>query len=132
VKLAKAERIPDVNLDLLYRRLEGSRENAFDVGVRIPIPLFDSKRKIRQAEQELRGSEARFERVRNQIGLEQHELELGTSIGLGSFRTVEKGCASKNGQIPDGNRGSLQSWRYKSGRLAVVRREHAAARLQYA
>lgn len=32
IRLAKSERIPDVNLDLFYRRLQGTREDAFDVG----------------------------------------------------------------------------------------------------
>jgi cobalt-zinc-cadmium efflux system outer membrane protein len=41
VDQAKLERIPDVTLDLLYRRLEASETNAFDVGVSVALPLFD-------------------------------------------------------------------------------------------
>jgi hypothetical protein len=45
VKQARAERVPDVNLDLVYRRIESSRLDTFDVGVRIPIPLFDRNKR---------------------------------------------------------------------------------------
>jgi cobalt-zinc-cadmium efflux system outer membrane protein len=132
VKLAKAERIPDVNLDLLYRRLEASRENAFDVGVRIPIPLFDRKKRVRQAEQELRATEARLERVRNHIGHEQHELELELESALEAVELLKKEVLPKSEKALRGAEA-----RYKGGdiglaELLVVRREHATARLRYA
>ncbi|MEZ6184570.1 MAG: TolC family protein [Planctomycetota bacterium] len=41
VELAKAQRVPDVSLDMFYRRLEESDQHAFDVGVGIPLGLFD-------------------------------------------------------------------------------------------
>lgn len=41
LELAKAERIPDISLDLFYRRLEESDQHAFDFGVGIPLPIFD-------------------------------------------------------------------------------------------
>lgn len=132
VRLAKAERVPDVNLDLLYRRLEASRENAFDVGVRIPIPLFDRKKRVRQAEQELRASEARYERVRNQVGHEQHELELELKSALGAadllktkvLPNAEKALAAGEARF---NAGDINL-----GDVLLIRREHSAVRLRYA
>jgi outer membrane protein TolC len=38
--VVQAQRTPDVNLDLFYRRL-GDTDNAIDVGVRLPLRLFD-------------------------------------------------------------------------------------------
>ncbi len=43
IELAEKERVPDVTLDLLYRRLGDVEdpENGFDVGAAVAIPLFD-------------------------------------------------------------------------------------------
>jgi outer membrane protein, heavy metal efflux system len=132
VKLAKAERIPDVNLDLLYRRLEASRENAFDVGVRIPIPLFDRKKRVRQAEQELRATEARFERVRNQIGHAQHELELELESALEAAELLKKEVLPKTEKTSLGAEARYKGGDISLAELLVVRRENATARLRYA
>jgi cobalt-zinc-cadmium efflux system outer membrane protein len=40
VDLVHAQRIPDLTLDLAYRRI-GDMDNAVDVGVRMPLALFD-------------------------------------------------------------------------------------------
>ncbi len=41
IDLAKAERIPDVKVEALYHRLEATKENTFDIGLSIPLPLFN-------------------------------------------------------------------------------------------
>ena len=44
---------PDVNIDLLYRRT-AEREDAFDAGLAVDIPLFDAKEgRLREARAEL-------------------------------------------------------------------------------
>jgi outer membrane protein, heavy metal efflux system len=58
VQLARAERIPDLNFDLFYRRLQETRQDAFDLGVRVPIPLFTRSR-VREAGAEAQAAEAR-------------------------------------------------------------------------
>jgi cobalt-zinc-cadmium efflux system outer membrane protein len=132
VRLAKSERIPDVNLDLFYRRLQGTRENAFDVGVRIPIPVFDRKRgRLREAESELRAAEARMERSRNELGLELRSHELALE------RALETVSVLKTDVLPKVET-SLRSAeaRYAAGDTSLsdvlaVRREATAAQLQY-
>lgn len=132
LKLARAERIPDLNLDLLYRRLESSRENAFDVGVRLPIPLFDRQKRSRQAEHELRASEARLASVRNHVGHEQHELEVDLRAALDAADLL------KTRVLPPSEK-ALQAAeaRYRAGDLSLsellpIRRDHAALQLRYA
>jgi outer membrane protein, heavy metal efflux system len=44
VRLAEAERIPDVKVELMYRGIEETQDSAFDVGLSITLPLFDSGR----------------------------------------------------------------------------------------
>lgn len=38
-ELARRERTPDLHLDLLYRRIESTDTDAFDLGVLLPLPL---------------------------------------------------------------------------------------------
>lgn len=68
VELAEARRIPDVSLDLFYRRLEGTDQHGFDVGVGIPLPVFDRKQGgVRSALAERLAAEARVEATRNEL-----------------------------------------------------------------
>lgn len=132
LKQARAERVPDVNLELVYRRIESSRTDAFDVGVRIPIPLFDRKKRVRQAEYELRASEARLERVQNQVGHDQHRLELALETALETAELLQKEILPKTEKLLAGAEA-----RYKAGDIAlsellVVRREALQTRLRYA
>ena len=132
IRVAKSERIPDVNLDLFYRRLQGTRENAFDVGLRIPIPLFDRKRgRVREAESELRAAEARLESTRNQIGLEIRSRELALERALEAASVLQSDVLPK---VEASLRGA--EVRYAAGDTSLsdvlaVRREATAARLQY-
>jgi outer membrane protein, heavy metal efflux system len=132
VHQAKTERIPDVNLDLLYRRLQGSREKAFDVGVRIPIPVFDRKRgRVREAQSEHRAVEARLERTRIELGLELRSRELALERALDAVSVMQSDLLPK---LETSLRGAEA--RYAAGDtslsdLLAVRREAAIAQLQY-
>lgn len=132
IRLARSQRIPDVNLDLFYRRLQGTRDNAFDVGLRIPIPLFDRNRgRVREAESELRAAEARLESARNQIGLEIRARELALERALEAASVLRSEVLPK---VEASLRGAEA--RYAAGDTSLtdvlaVRREATAARLQY-
>jgi len=68
VELAKALRIPDVSLDLFYRRLEQTNQHAFDVGVGIPLPIFDRNQgHVRSALAERLAASARVQATRNEL-----------------------------------------------------------------
>lgn len=132
LRLARAGRIPDVNLDLFYRRLEGTQENAFDIGVRIPIPLFNRNRgAIREAEGSLRAAEARLARTRNAIGRELRERELALQRGLETMRILKDDILPK---VRANRRGAEA--RYEAGDISLadlllIRRQAAADRLRY-
>jgi cobalt-zinc-cadmium efflux system outer membrane protein len=69
IDLAESQRTPDVTLDLFYRRL-GESENAFDVGVRLPLRLFDRGQGRRQEiRAELSAAEAQAQALRNELFL---------------------------------------------------------------
>ncbi len=56
----KAERIPDVDVSFFYRRIEQTDDDAFDVGVSVPVPLFDRRAgALRRAHAEVLEAEAR-------------------------------------------------------------------------
>lgn len=131
LKLARSERIPDVNVDLLYRRIESSRENAFDFGIRIPIPLFDRKSRVRQAQHELRAAEARYDNVRNQIGHEQHELELQLRSALAAVELFKTDVLPKTGKALAAAEARFNAGDISLAELLPIRREHHAARLRY-
>jgi cobalt-zinc-cadmium efflux system outer membrane protein len=65
--LIEAQRTPDVNVDLFYRRL-GDTENAFDVGVRLPLRVFDrGQGRLQETRAELTAAEARTRTIRNEL-----------------------------------------------------------------
>jgi len=67
--LAKERAKPDLDLELTYRRI-GNMEDAVDLGVRVPIPLFDRNQGIIHSEQAaLTAAEHRARSLRNEIEL---------------------------------------------------------------
>ena len=130
--LARARRIPDLNLDLLYRRLQDSRENAFDAGVRIQIPLFDRNRgRIREATAEIRAAEARLDRTRLEFhrALDEQQIELKSRS-----ETAELLRQEVVPRLTEATR--VAQLAYEAGdtslsELLLARRESTLARLQY-
>src|SRR5688572_23500991 len=132
VRLAKAERIPDVNLDLFYRRLQGTHENAFDVGVRVPIPLFGRTRgRVREAESELRAAEARLETTRNEIGHELHARELALERAIESAAVLKADVLPKVSAVLRGAEARYRAGDISLSELMVIRREAATSQMKY-
>jgi cobalt-zinc-cadmium efflux system outer membrane protein len=88
VDLAKAERIPDVKVELLYHRLEASSANTLDVGLSIPLPLFNRNQgKLREARAEQAAAEARARMTQNELSARLSESYLRLSSALANSRT---------------------------------------------
>jgi len=76
VDLAHARRIPDIALDLAYRRI-GDIDNAVDVGIRMPLALFDRQQgALHEARSALVAAEALAQARENEL-----LLELRTAYG---------------------------------------------------
>ncbi len=91
VQLAKGERIPDINFDLFYRRLQETRQDAFDAGVRFQIPLFSRPgARVRAAVAEASSAEARVASVRNATTQRFHEARAKLLAALDSAQMLEK------------------------------------------
>ena len=75
LKQIRAERIPDINLELLYRRPDGTGENALDIGVRVQLPVLDGKQgRVRANLAEVAAAEARRDRVRMEVEAKRDDI----------------------------------------------------------
>jgi outer membrane protein, heavy metal efflux system len=131
LRLARAERIPDVNLDLFYRRLQADRQDAFDIGISMALPLFDGRHRIREAQHKAVAAEARLARIRNELGREfqsraralEHELEAAEVFRAEILPGLDEAEAITQARFAAGDISLTE--------LLLVRREAATARLQY-
>jgi cobalt-zinc-cadmium efflux system outer membrane protein len=90
IALAKAERIPDVKVEALYHRLEAQKENTFDVGLSIPLPLFDrNKGRVREARAEAAAAEARARLTQSELTTRLHTSHAELTIALAKSRVLK-------------------------------------------
>ena len=69
VALARAERVPDLTFELLFRRDEATKRNGFDVGFSVPLPVFD-RNQGREKEARAQQTAAEARALRTQADLE--------------------------------------------------------------
>ena len=132
IALAKAERIPDVKVEALYHRLEVSEQNTFDLGMSIPLPLFNRNQgKLREARSEALAAEARVRNTANELNLKLRESYVALTNALDNLKTFRNQILPRAEII-------LKSaeLRYASGDSALtdvlpVRRDWAAEHLSY-
>lgn len=90
IDLAKAERIPDVKVEALYHRLEGTKENTFDIGLSIPLPLFNRNQgRLREARAEATAAEARSRMTENELNLRLRESYGQLTSALATSRALQ-------------------------------------------
>lgn len=132
IALAKAERIPDVKVEALYHRLEVSEQNTFDLGMSIPLPLFNRNQgKLREARSEALAAEARVRNTANELSLNLRESYVALTNALNNLKTFRNQILPRAEIV-------LKSaeLRYASGDSALtdvlpVRRDWAAVHLSY-
>ncbi len=132
VDLAIAERKPDVNIEFLYRRIENVSVDAFDIGVRIPIPFFNQNQgQIKAAEANLKASKAATENLLNQLVRNAGILHLELEAALENTRRLSEDT------LPQANTMlALAEARYSLGdanltEILPIRREWAEGQLTY-
>jgi cobalt-zinc-cadmium efflux system outer membrane protein len=90
VDLARAERVPDVNVEVLYHRLEATSENTLDLGLSIPLPLFNrSQGRIREARAEVAAAEARARATENDLNFQLRESHAQLTGALAASRSLK-------------------------------------------
>lgn len=132
VDQARLERIPDVSLDLLYRRLQHSETNAFDVGVTVPLPLFDRNQgRLRELHAESRGAEARARGIRNDAVRKAREAHIQLSEAMHHARLLKSEILPRAETVLRG-----AEVRFAGGDLSLadvlpIRRDRISSQLAY-
>ena len=132
LELAKSQRIPDITVEALYRRLEGEGRNAFDVGISIPVPLFDrSSGKVREARAESAAAEAQYRATQNELWSRTQESHSRLTAALARSRALRKDVLPRAKTVLE-----TAERRYAAGDTRVtdllsVRRDWASVELSY-
>ena len=132
IDLARAERIPDVKVEALYHRLEATKENTFDIGLSIPLPLFNRNRgKLREARAEAAAAEARSRMTENELNLRLRESYAKLTSALATSRALQAEILPRAETVLK----SAES-RYAAGDTSLadvlpVRRDWAAVQLSH-
>lgn len=130
IDLAKADRIPDVTLDLLYRRIGSTDTNAFDVGLTVPLPLFDRQQgRLQAAKAEVREAEARGRAGRGEAMRRVREAHVKLSEALGHARLVRDEILPRAETVLRTAEARHEAGDLSLADLLPIRRDHAAVRL---
>jgi outer membrane protein TolC len=130
--LAEAQRVPDVNLELLYRRLGETDEDSFDAGVSVRLPVFDGSRgRVREALGDRRAAQARADQSALELGRDLQVAHARFSRALDASRAMKESLLEAHDEIA-----RVYEARYAAGdasltELLPVRRERHGARLAY-
>lgn len=132
VSLSKVQRIPDLKAELLYRRIESSQRDAFDVGISLPLPLFDRGRgRLREAEAQRDAAEARMQSTQRGLRAQLREAHGLLTAALSDARTLEALVLPKMKIVRDGTEARYAAGDLSLGEVLSVRRDEAGVRLRY-
>lgn len=130
--LIEAERSPDISLDLFYRRLEDDKVDSFDIGVSVPLGLFDRR------EGDLRSARARIEEEESRRRRVRGELERAIRTASASLRGALNRAALLRDEILPRSRVVMRATRarFEAGdielsELLLRRRDDVAIQLSY-
>ena len=132
VDLAKAERIPDVKVEALYHRFDGAQENTIDLGLSIPLPLFNRNQgRLREARAEVAAAEARSRLTQNELATRLRASHLQLTSALASRRAWKTEILPRAETVR-----ARADARYAAGDISLAevlpaRRDWAAVQLSY-
>ncbi len=132
VSLSKVQRVPDLRAELLYHRIESSQRDAFDVGISIPLPLFDRGRgRWLEAEAQRDAAEARFRSTGTQLHLKLREAHALLTAAIADARTLETEILPRMKLVRDGAEARYAAGDVNLSELLAVRRDDAVVRLRH-
>lgn len=130
VELALAERIPDVSAEVLYRRLEATRQDTLDVGLRIPLPFFNSGAgRVREARAEAVAAEARARLTRVELEARLAVAHNELRAALAHNRALREEILPRTDIVVRAAETRHAAGDLGLGELLLVRRDAAATRL---
>jgi cobalt-zinc-cadmium efflux system outer membrane protein len=132
IELAKAERIPDVKVEALYRRLESTRENTFDLGLSIPLPLFNRNHgRLREARAEAEAAAARARLTQDELSLRLHTAHADLTTALANSRTMKTEILPRADTVLKSSEARYQAGDIALAEVLVVRRDWALVQLAW-
>jgi cobalt-zinc-cadmium efflux system outer membrane protein len=132
IDLAQAERVPDVKVEVLYHRLQGSRENTVDLGLSIPLPVFNrNEGRLREARAEAAAAEARARQTRNELSARLRESHLQLTTALANSRALKTEMLPKVETVLQGAERRYAAGDISLAEILPVRRDWAAVQLSY-
>lgn len=132
VDLAEAERIPDVKVELLYHRLEASQADTLDVGLSIPLPLFNRNQgRLREARAEVAAAEARSRLTQNELVTRLQGSYLRLTAALANRRTFKTELLAGAETVLKGAEARYAAGDISLADLLPVRRDWAEIQFRY-
>jgi cobalt-zinc-cadmium efflux system outer membrane protein len=132
VELAHAERIPDVKVEVLYHRLEASGADTLDVGLSLPLPLFQRNHgRLREAQAELAAAEARARLTRSEVAARRQTAQLQLETALAQCRQFRTGILERADTVLRAAEARYAAGDISLTELLPVRRERATMQLSY-
>ena len=126
-----AQRTPDVNLDLFYRRL-GDSDNAIDVGVRLPLRLFDrGQGRLQATRAELAAAEARARTIRNEQSLRLQAAHRKLARAVAAATVLRGEILPRADSVLQGAEARYRAGDMSLTELIPLRRDWTRVRLDY-
>lgn len=132
LQLAKAQRIPDLNLELLYRHIGENDTPAFDAGVRIALPVFDRNQgRIREARANILAAQSRARASASALLAQLEIAHSKLTAALATARTLREDLLPRAETIL-----AAAQRRYRAGdtslsEVLLIQRDRAATKLAY-
>jgi cobalt-zinc-cadmium efflux system outer membrane protein len=131
LELARAQRTPDVNIDVSYRRL-GDVENAVDVGVRLPIPLFNRHQgSIQEAGADIAAAEAKARALRYELARELQASHRQLTSAIASATLLREEILPRAERVLESAEARYRSGDMSLAELLPIRRDWTRARLDH-
>ncbi len=129
---AKAERIPDVKVEVLYHRLEATRSDTLDVGLSIPLPLFNRNQgRIHEARAEVAAAEARARMTQNELTARLRQSHLQLTSALANSSAVKTDLLPRAETVLKAAEARFAAGDINLGEILPLRRDWAAVQLAY-
>lgn len=131
-ELARAQAVPDLNVELLYRRQEATHTDAFDAGLSVALPLFDRNQgRIQEARAEVAAAQARARRVRSELEHEVREAHLRLARAMAEVRLLRDEILPRSETILRGGEVRYAGGDMSLADLVPIQRDRVQARLSY-
>ena len=131
IDLVEAQRTPDVTVDLFYHRLSDA-ENAFDVGLRLPLRVFDRGQGRRQETRaELAAAEARVRTIRNELSLSVQTAHRKLARAIAAATLLREEILPRAESVLQGAEARYRAGDMSLSELLPIRRDWIRVRLDY-